>query len=490
MRKDSSRGQEGHVGLPSGDDDVWIDGSWYPPDDPDFDGEDFDEPLTFAPVLLPTAAELMVAAEGSTMVRQVQALLIWLNDGKPLGGPHKLRPTDLQSLAVAMDLEIEYEAGSAWRQVTLALEWSRAAGLVKTVKGRLLPTKASGTLRRKPLELWERLFGKFEQLGPQFVSRARREPLESEFAEGFEEVWDNLMIGLYQDADMPVPLELLDEIAGEVVEFVNPFAVRGPRTSPRHPVIRRGTGQALGALERLGAVEVTEANPDELEAIKAATGSSAPDIRLVRLTPIGVWAAHRVLAGAGAYVLEVRQVADLPVAEVARRLGQASVDAAGVGWAAWVAARGEIAAAAQLEQALCEADSAALRLALTAGLTQAGRAGQVAALRLRSKGGLPGVLLTGFLIEQGVIDPESVTAEEAILAMTDVLVAALDDGAMIEMLSEGSVPDQIDMLRGIARSGHPDALRILDEVVDGHPERKVSRAAVKERMRLRTSGTG
>ena len=81
----------------------------------------------------------------------------------------------------------------------------------------------------------------------------------------------------------------------------------------------------------------------------------------------------------------------------------------------------------------------------------------MAALRLRSKGGLPGVLLTGFLIEQGVIDPESVTAEEAILAMTDVLVAALDDGAMIEMLSEGSVPDQIDMLRGIARSGHPDA---------------------------------
>ena len=58
------------------------------------------------------------------------------------------------------------------------------------------------------------------------------------------------------------------------------------------------------------------------------------------------------------------------------------------------------------------------------------------------------------------------------------------------MLGEGSVADQMNLIRGLASSGHPAALALLDEIAGGHPDRKVARAAGKERLRLRSTGAG
>ena len=79
-------------------------------------------------------------------------------------------------------------------------------------------------------------------------------------------------------------------------------------------------------------------------------------------------------------------------------------------------------------------------MALLAGLTAAGAAGLAAGERLRAGGGLAGAVVTGYLVEQGVIAESAMSQEESALAMADVLSAAADDEMLFEMLGEGSVP--------------------------------------------------
>ena len=372
-----------------------------------YDADDLDqiESPVFPPVLLPAAAELLTAADGSVLLRQVRALLGWVNDGKPLAGPMKLHPADLKSLATAMGLEPEYEAGTADRQVTLALEWSLAAGLVKSVKGRLLPVKASGALRRKPLELWQRLFDSFTDLGQHFApslsgSGRRHRPRDGEL-NVFGEIWAALTVLLYESSTEPLPTELLQDAASGTIDMVGLLRM-GPGDG-QDPSIRLA-GEALVAMQLLGAVDlmpITDAA--ERAAVSEIVGKRQPDYDAARLTPIGLWAVHQQLAESGGDVLEVRELAGRPAAEVAGRLADASMEIAAAGWAAWVAALGEPAAAGELERAISGAADSTGRLALLAGLTAAGAAGLAAGGRLRAGGGLAGAVVTGYLVEQGVI---------------------------------------------------------------------------------------
>ncbi len=481
------------AGAPLGVD-VGLTDSWPDHGNPydDEPADDVESPV-FPPVLLPSAAELLTAAEGSVLLRQIQALLLWLSDGKPLAGPMKLRADDLKSLAAAMGLEADRAAGTAGRQVTLALDWSEAAGLVKTVKGRLLPVKASGALRRKPLELWRRLFDSFTDLGQYFApslsgSRRRHRPRDGEL-NMFGEIWAALTVVLYQSSTDPLPTELLQDAASGTIDMVGFF-----RPDPGHrqdPSTRTAVRDALAAMQQLGAVDITPiTDAEERALIKETVGKRKPDYDAARLTPIGLWAAHQQLAEAGGDVLEVRQLAGRPAADVAARLTDASVEVVAAGWAAWVAALGESAAATELERAIADAQDSTGRLGLLAGLTAAGAAGQAAGERLRAGGGIAGATVTAFLVDLGVIAESAVSKEESALAMIDVLCAAADDEMLLEMLGEGSVPDQVSLIRGLARSGHPQALSLLDEIAGGHPDRKVARAAGKERLRLRSSGVG
>jgi hypothetical protein len=244
-------------------------------------------------------------------------------------------------------------------------------------------------------------------------------------------------------------------------------------------------------MRRLGAVDLTPITDlEERELVKEMAGTRKPDYDAARLTPIGLWAAHQRLADAGGDVLEVRDLAGRPAAEVAGRLTEASIEVTAAGWAAWVGALGESAAADELERAIADAADSTARLGLLAGLTAAGAAGVAAAGRLRAGGGIAGATVTGYLVEQGVISESAMSRAESALAMADALSAAADAEMLFEMLEQGSVSDQVQLIRGLGQSGHPEALALLDEIAGGHPDRKVARAAGKERLRLRSAGAG
>jgi hypothetical protein len=54
--------------------------------------------------------------------------------------------------------------------LSLIVEWAKAARLVRVVRGRLVPVKKAAALLDRPAQLWMALFEVFGRLGPAFQS--------------------------------------------------------------------------------------------------------------------------------------------------------------------------------------------------------------------------------------------------------------------------------------------------------------------------------
>jgi Plasmid pRiA4b ORF-3-like protein len=120
--------------------------------------------------------DLAAAASASRTLTQAIELTRWVGSGRKLTQTGRLTMPDARELVGLLDTGDEIDpvigdrvfrtrSSEDLRRLTTVLAWTKAAGLLRVVRGRLVPVKKNARLLDQPLQLWSELFGAFDQLG-------------------------------------------------------------------------------------------------------------------------------------------------------------------------------------------------------------------------------------------------------------------------------------------------------------------------------------
>lgn len=438
------------------------------------DDDEFDVP-ELPPVRLPSAPELLDATAGSATVRRLTDLMAWVGAGRPLDERGELSVEDAGQAADAVGLV----AGQT--EFSMLVGLARASGLVRTLKGRLVPVKGRARLLGRPVELWEHLFTSFAEMGER-AGDDRYHPLWHFWSP----IFDIVKLSLYTGGGDSVPVEMLVEITLDA-----PVGMLGFRPySGAPPEFQRGWHahlvDALTALVALGAIRVEPiGDPATAEKVREMSGRADPDLTLAALTPIGLWATNRWLVEQGVAAPALGDLRAAGLGELFERLTVASPEIMDAELGLWIERRGAGQAADEAARFLQATDEPGERTFAVSILGLTGADGLAAAQRVRAAGGIPGSVATGLLLAVDEVEATESTLAESMLGAIDQLCALADAGFVEDGFEGHPVPDQLRMVDECARSGHPRAVDTLDAIADAPVERKVAKAARRARLRLR-----
>jgi hypothetical protein len=121
--------------------------------------------------------ELAAAAASARALRQVAAVTRWVGTGRKLTQTGQLTMADARHLVdlletgdvidpVIGEQVFRTRSSAELFGLTIVVAWAKAAGLLRVVKGRLVPVKKGQQLLERPTALWTAMFAAFDQLGP------------------------------------------------------------------------------------------------------------------------------------------------------------------------------------------------------------------------------------------------------------------------------------------------------------------------------------
>ena len=449
--------------------------------------------LDLPPVRLPSHPDLLAAAAASVGVQRMRMFIAWLGAGRPLTAAGELTLTDGKHLAAALDVDqsrIGLARGSGdLPTVALLVRWAALIRLVRTVRGCLVPVKRWLPLLDQPAELWQRLFEVFGELGEKVCRAAGNNGARSMLVEDFREVFRGLWLALYTAGGTPVPIELVHDVVRQQLHDRYWYLGEQAVGEFEQRVWRRDLRLVVSALESFGAVRcVDSTDPVDRAKIAELTGRPDPDLMLVGLTPLGLWAVNRMLRTDGIAAPLVGELSGATLDVLCDRLSAAGPDTLDAELAAWVAARGDEPAAAELADFIAGAVEPWQRWLGFLALAHAGDCGVATGIRIRASGGLAGAVAANWLVERDVIRLGSLTQPELLLGLTDNLAAVNQQGHLVTELAGQPEGEQLDLVQRLATAAHPYRLVLLDTLARDHPNRTVAKAAGKARLRLRTFG--
>ncbi len=267
---------------------------------------------------LPTESELVTAAAGSRLLDDVRALLERIGTGSRLTQKGNLNLADARALAVAIgvgemfDPEIggqlfHTKSSTEIPTVHLAFRAARAAGFVRVQHGKVLPTKRASMLGRDPLADWGDLF-EAVVWKLRWPVHAYPDDRTAFWADDLADLMPRLLEGLYAaPPEESLPVHRLSALLWE--EFERIYDLDGLTPGQREYLPGRlmwnVTQAVFEPLDRLGAVELRI--PPEPERPSSWTDDEATRAYflahrqrergiVVRLTPLGAWAARAVIA--------------------------------------------------------------------------------------------------------------------------------------------------------------------------------------------------
>jgi len=320
------------------------------------------------PVLLPSAAALLAAADASEGLARLRAVTRWVRTGRPLTADGRLLLADARALAAAVHVDAFSSdlarTADDLPETGLLVAWARQARLVRVVRGRLVPVKSAAPLLGKPIELWHRAFTALGDLGEHFGgSNVFGAP--SLFGMSLGEALPILLFELYAAGGDPIPLELFHRLVRDAVNERFGCVVDDLAGDVEQRLWRRDVTALVDALELLGAVTLGESH--EHDELTELAGRDDPDPTLVALTPIGLWAVRELLLEQGVAAPLAGEMAGDDIEYVCVRLAGLREEVREAELAAWVAARSPRAAADELARLLRRTDDPAHRaLALQA----------------------------------------------------------------------------------------------------------------------------
>lgn len=210
--------------------------------------------------------EFAAAGVVSPLVGQIAALVRWVGDGRKLTATGALTLADARAAVAVVgtgdvidpvigDRVFRTRSSAELLDLGLLVSWVRAAGLVRVVKGRLVPVKRGSRLLGRPEELWPALFDAFVRAGPAYLPGGFGESLvRREFPAVHE-----AMLGALDGGEGAVAVGDLCEMAWRTAAA--PYMFEGATPSQlgfARSLNDRDVERVLEVLARLGALTVTD----------------------------------------------------------------------------------------------------------------------------------------------------------------------------------------------------------------------------------------
>ena len=110
-------------------------------------------------------------------LRQVAAMTRWVGAGRKLTQTGQLTMADARHLVALLETGDEIDpvigkqvfrtrSSADLPGLTIVLAWAKAAGLLRVVRGQLVPVKKNQRLLDQPAAMWTAMFAVIDQLGP------------------------------------------------------------------------------------------------------------------------------------------------------------------------------------------------------------------------------------------------------------------------------------------------------------------------------------
>jgi hypothetical protein len=162
--------------------------------------------------------EFAAAASAAPALRQVTAFTRWVGDGRKLTQTGQLTMADARHLVSLLQTGDEIDpvigervfrtrSSAELPVLAIVVAWAKAAGLVRQVRGRLVPVKKNQRLIDRPAQLWSTMFAAFDELGPALCPSGWFQSLLGEnFPDGVA-----ILFGGIADGGGAAPIEAVQE---------------------------------------------------------------------------------------------------------------------------------------------------------------------------------------------------------------------------------------------------------------------------------------
>ncbi|SEF27637.1 hypothetical protein SAMN05421837_103970 [Amycolatopsis pretoriensis] len=451
-------------------------------------GEQGGRALPQLPVSLPAEAELVDAAERSSLVVKLRKFVEWVGDGRALTGTGTLKLADGRELVSLLDTgdRLEWELGGEVQRarssadlpnLRILFEIAMRARVVRVVKGKLVRVAKAAPLVKNALALWAAAFETLPERG-----------LLVKESPGYAVLLDNCLDLVLPDVlntvygmPEPIPVVRLAE-SSWLACLESAYVDLDPATEP---MWRDGFAgefrQLLGKLAGFGAVELTtgpadpmytmdlvpenpELPPDVLDRLRRAL--EAPSVDLVALTPLATWAVRERLLREGRFAPVVGELADAAPAAV---LGVVSEhfdeEAAAAEIGGWLAAHGGRDVGLPLLVDAVRRCPFRTRASVMLGiLVDSLPDGRAVLDGLRADPAL-GPIATQLLVERGELALEDLDAGESLLGITEQFLGLLETAgpeATAATLAELPAAERVHLAEAISASGHPDEVGLAE----------------------------
>jgi hypothetical protein len=248
-----------------------------------------------------TEASLATAADESELLRRLRTFVGWVGGGRKLTQTGRITLADARELVALLGTGDEIDPSIGERvfrttsseelpELTMVVEWAKAARLVRVNHGRLVPVKKHTSLLDHPPQLWVRMFEVFGQLGQTVCPSGWAETL---LRCHFDEGADAMLTVLHRCGAAPVA-----ELYALAWETVTGRYILDPEDEQQLATWRRlndgDASRMLDALERLGAIELRDGVAELTElgrwGMRRSVGEPEPGDRVyqVKITLLGV----------------------------------------------------------------------------------------------------------------------------------------------------------------------------------------------------------
>lgn len=426
--------------------------------------------IEIPPVELPSDEELAAMAAAAPAFARLRGFVDYLGIGRKLTKTGNLTVADGTALARLLGTRDLGPAGDRrvrtstdLPEVDLAFAWADEAGLVDIHPPKLVPTRLGIDMARQPLEAWWAAFAGLIELGPVGFTHGW-----APWAEMLDEGIADLLVLSYLDDD---PLDVGGLAAAAWESMTTGLQAR----------LGIGDGNLL--------LKAVAADVDRLVDTLADVGAVEREGPSMTLTPLGRWAARRLLLDDGFEAPLVGDLAGSDAAELLSACAGYELEAATAEIDAWLAHRTPVDAVDALaEGARALAGSPDARPMFFHALGRLGPEAADAVRRLQDDRWLR-PYATAWLMEQGLEAP-TLSTDDVSGMLLDQLAAVLAGGgpaAAVEVLAGLGPPgEQVAVVEQLWRVADPAAADVLDAIARHHPDKAVAKSARKALFKRRS----
>ncbi len=496
-------------------------------DDDNLEGPDHPEALPA--VRLAPMTELAAAARGSGILAELERLVQWLGDGRPVGPPGSLSGEDLHGAAPALRRDRDGDDTLAPGRLRWLWELADALDVVVETEGQAHPGPARVALRalhesgpeadQRVLSLWGKVFEAMLDEGDHLAAPGEDPP----GIDVLRYALNYAVISAYEGDPLSVP-EIVDEMTElpGAADLADEDGVGGEEQLAEN--LDRWISTVAEELAAHGALQPVDQDP-----------ARARD--LIELTPLGTYGVREYVVARGLQAPLARNVAMLPPEDVIVEIASASQDLGPVLAKEWFAARGT--ADGVREMLVAARSSAVLRLGALGVMAKALSEREFdEAVASVAEDPLLGPVTRAFVAERDAVTPALDALAAAVgpgVTVGDVFerrrpgpeaLGDLPEAEAVRWVLDGlgwrlgdlppheqdlliaesfarlmaaveppirrddlppsywEVVDEAAVLR-LAATDHPELLDVLDAIGSGHPQGRVRKAAKKAAHKLR-----